>query len=534
MNTISGHKLRQMLVLGANKLEANKETVNEMNVFPVPDGDTGTNMSLTMTSAVKEVLSVTSDSVSDIAKALSSGALRGARGNSGVILSQLFRGLYKGVKGSAEMQGVLFANAMQRGVETAYKAVMKPKEGTILTVAREAAAFGQETALAVEDVALIMEAIKNTAEESLKKTPELLPVLKEAGVVDSGGYGLVLIYQGFLEALQREDDELEPLLALQEPGEKGAVVKQAAEYCTEITVATNKSVEEVTALLKDLGTDMIVAQTNQTIQVMIHSKNPGAILSKITEIGDMTFTKVENMAISHNHVLNLKKEEPKEEPRKETGFITISVGEGLKNIFTELGVDYVISGGQTMNPSTDDILHAASLVNADDIFVLPNNKNIILAAQQAEKMIRDKRLHVIPTKSIPQGIAAMISYMPGESVKANIQSMKDGIEAVVSGSVTYSIRDTKMGEFDIKEGDYLGIQDGDLSYVSANLMDTSRHLIDSMVSDETSIITIYFGSDASLQEAEELRDYVFKTCPGVEVEIQEGDQPIYYFLLSAE
>ncbi len=534
MNTISGRKLRQMLVLGANKLEENKETVNEMNVFPVPDGDTGTNMSLTMTSAVKEVLAVTSESVSDIAKALSSGALRGARGNSGVILSQLFRGLYKGVKGNQEIQGIQFANAMQRGVETAYKAVMKPKEGTILTVAREAAAFGQETALATEDIAAIMEATKDTAEESLKRTPELLPVLKEAGVVDSGGYGLVLIYQGFLEALQREDDELDELLALQEPGQKGAAVKEAAQYCIEITLATEKTVDEVTELVKSLGTDLLIVNNNRTVQLMIHSKDPGQVLSAVTKIGDMTFTKVENIAISHQHVLNLEKAAAKEEPRKDVGFITISVGDGLKNIFTELGVDYVISGGQTMNPSTDDILHAASLVNAEHIFVLPNNKNIILAAQQAEKMIHDKHLHVVPTKSIPQGISAMISYMPGESVEANLDSMNDGIQAVVSGSVTYSIRDTKMGEFDIKEGDYLGIKDGDLSYVSSNLMETSRHLVDSMVSDETSIVTIYFGSDASQKEAEDLRDYVVKTCPGIEVEIQEGDQPIYYFLLSAE
>ena len=541
MSTINGLKFRQMLVAGANRLEVQKKLVDEMNVFPVPDGDTGTNMSLTVTSAVKEVMAVSSDSVSDIAKALSSGALRGARGNSGVIVSQLFRGLYKGLKGCETIDSLTFASAMQRGVATAYKAVMKPKEGTILTVAKAAAEKAAEVSLQSDDLVQMMGEALNSAEDILEKTPEMLPVLKEAGVVDAGGKGLTLIYRGFYEALLREDTEIDPILALSQNSEqKESENASKAVYCVELAVDTGSfentesKAGKLEEAVKKSGTNVLSGFAGKDIKLHIHTENPAEVLSLAMEFGPLKQVKIENMEISHQHILGLKKPVKKEEPRKEIGFITISVGEGLKSIFTELGVDHVISGGQTMNPSTEDILQGAEYVNADHIFVLPNNKNIILAAQQAALMCKGKQLHVLPSKSVPQGIAAMIGYMPGESVESNIEQMTESLEAVTSGAVTYAVRDTHMGEFEIKEGDILALKNGDMCHVGQDLMQTTRELIDEMITDETGIFTIYFGSDSSRAQAEELSDYITSKYASVEVEIQEGDQPIYYFLLSAE
>ena len=541
MSTINGLKFRQMLVAGANRLEVQKKLVDEMNVFPVPDGDTGTNMSLTVTSAVKEVMAVSSDSVSDIAKALSSGALRGARGNSGVIVSQLFRGLYKGLKGCETIDSLTFASAMQRGVATAYKAVMKPKEGTILTVAKAAAEKAAEVSLQSDDLVQMMGEALNSAEDILEKTPEMLPVLKEAGVVDAGGKGLTLIYRGFYEALLREDTEIDPILALSQNSEqKESENASKAVYCVEFTVDTGSfentesKAGKLEEAVKKSGTNVLSGFAGKDIKLHIHTENPAEVLSLAMEFGPLKQVKIENMEISHQHILGLKKPVKTEEPRKEIGFITISVGEGLKSIFTELGVDHVISGGQTMNPSTEDILQGAECVNADHIFVLPNNKNIILAAQQAALMCKGKQLHVLPSKSVPQGIAAMIGYMPGESVENNIEQMTESLEAVTSGAVTYAVRDTHMGEFEIKEGDILALKNGDMCHVGQDLMQTTRELIDEMITDETGIFTIYFGSDSSRAQAEELSDYITSKYASVEVEIQEGDQPIYYFLLSAE
>ncbi|MBQ1368233.1 MAG: DAK2 domain-containing protein [Firmicutes bacterium] len=541
MSTINGLKFRQMLVAGANRLEVQKKLVDEMNVFPVPDGDTGTNMSLTVTSAVKEVMAVSSDSVSDIAKALSSGALRGARGNSGVIVSQLFRGLYKGLKGCETIDSLTFASAMQRGVATAYKAVMKPKEGTILTVAKAAAEKAAEVSLQSDDLVQMMGEALNSAEDILEKTPEMLPVLKEAGVVDAGGKGLTLIYRGFYEALLREDTEIDPILALSQNSEqKESENASKAVYCVELAVDTGSfentesKAGKLEEAVKKSGTNVLSGFAGKDIKLHIHTENPAEVLSLAMEFGPLKQVKIENMEISHQHILGLKKPVKTEEPRKEIGFITISVGEGLKSIFTELGVDHVISGGQTMNPSTEDILQGAECVNADHIFVLPNNKNIILAAQQAALMCKGKQLHVLPSKSVPQGIAAMIGYMPGESVENNIEQMTESLEAVTSGAVTYAVRDTHMGEFEIKEGDILALKNGDMCHVGQDLMQTTRELIDEMITDETGIFTIYFGSDSSRAQAEELSDYITSKYASVEVEIQEGDQPIYYFLLSAE
>ena len=541
MNTINGQKFRQMLVAGANRLEVDKKMVDEMNVFPVPDGDTGTNMSLTVTSAVKEVMATTSDSVSDIAKALSSGALRGARGNSGVIVSQLFRGLYKALKGSESIDAVLFAEALKKGVATAYKAVMKPKEGTILTVARAAAEKAAELAVSEDDLTVLMRDALSYAEEILEQTPEMLPVLKEAGVVDAGGKGLTLIYHGFVEALEREDDTVDPILALSQT--KQAAEEKAAKkavYCVVISISSGsvtEAEEKSLTLLEDiraLGSSPLTGFSGDLLKLCIHTETPDKVLEKALTYGTLTTVKVENMEISHEHVLGLQKAAKPQEERKDIGFITISVGEGLERIFTELGVDHVISGGQTMNPSTEDILRGAEKVNADHIIVLPNNKNIILAAKQAALMSSEKQIHVLPTKSIPQGIAAMIGYMPGESIDANLKQMNENLEAVTSGAVTYAVRDTHMGEFEIKEGNILALKNGDMAHVGTDLMDTTRDLVDEMISDETGIFTIYFGSESSRAQAEELSAYVTENYPSVEVEIQEGDQPIYYFLLSAE
>ena len=550
VNTISGQKFRQMLVAGANALEANKKMVDEMNVFPVPDGDTGTNMSLTVNSAVKEVIKAESQAAGDIAKALSSGALRGARGNSGVIVSQLFRGLAKGLKGCEEINAITFATAMENGVETAYKAVMKPKEGTILTVAKAAAAKCLEAALQSDDLVEVLSQAIESGDETLQKTPEMLPVLKEAGVVDAGGKGLLVIYEGMLEALKREDDEIDPLLCLSGSAQVqsgGAASSQAAfstesiefGYCTEFIVEGVENAEEkeddVRAYLSTIGDSLVVVADGDLIKIHVHTNDPGLAIQKGVSLGSLSSIKVDNMRLQHQNILSMEAAPKKEEPRKDIGFITISVGEGLSNIFKELGVDYVISGGQTMNPSTEDILEATKKINADHIFVLPNNKNIILAAQQATYLMEEgKQLHVIPSRSIPQGITAMISYMPGESAEANEAQMTESLSTVVSGSVTYAVRDTHMGEFEIKADNILALKNDEICQVGQDLIKTTKQLLESMVNDETSLVTIYYGEDATEEEAVELKEHVEEFCPGVEVEIQSGGQPLYYYLLSAE
>ena len=550
VNTISGQKFRQMLVAGANALEANKKMVDEMNVFPVPDGDTGTNMSLTVNSAVKEVIKAESQAAGDIAKALSSGALRGARGNSGVIVSQLFRGLAKGLKGCEEINAITFATAMENGVETAYKAVMKPKEGTILTVAKAAAAKCLEAALQSDDLVDVLSQAIESGDETLQKTPEMLPVLKEAGVVDAGGKGLLVIYEGMLEALKREDDEIDPLLCLSGSAQVqsgGAASSQAAfstesiefGYCTEFIVEGVENAEEkeddVRAYLSTIGDSLVVVADGDLIKIHVHTNDPGLAIQKGVSLGSLSSIKVDNMRLQHQNILSMEAAPKKEEPRKDIGFITISVGEGLSNIFKELGVDYVISGGQTMNPSTEDILEATKKINADHIFVLPNNKNIILAAQQATYLMEEgKQLHVIPSRSIPQGITAMISYMPGESAEANEAQMTESLSTVVSGSVTYAVRDTHMGEFEIKADNILALKNDEICQVGQDLIKTTKQLLESMVNDETSLVTIYYGEDATEEEAVELKEHVEEFCPGVEVEIQSGGQPLYYYLLSAE
>lgn len=539
MNTITAQKFRQMLVAGANKLEENKQRVNDMNVFPVPDGDTGTNMSLTITSAVKEILTVSGNATEDVAKALSSGALRGARGNSGVILSQIFRGLYKGMKGAGEVDSVVLAAAFQKGTETAYKAVQKPKEGTILTVAKAASDAAIENAPVVTDVVELMEIIVNASKEMLAKTPEMLPVLKEAGVVDSGGEGLLMIYSGMLEAMKREDEEIDPVLALSE-NKPVAAVKSEDAYCIEMKAVvkdTEAAFKEMDNYLNAFGEKGIALAEDDEIQIHVHTKDPNGVLTQMMKLGKVTFAKVEDMAEHHEHVLGLQEKAAKaaeKAPMKEVGFIAVSAGDGLAKIFKDLGVDYVISGGQTMNPSTDDVLSAAKKVNAKTIYVMPNNKNIILAAEQAASIMKESQLVVIPTKSIPQGISAMISYVPDLSVEENKENMIEAISMVVSGSVTYAVRDTHMGEFDIKEGNILALKDNDISRVGTDMMETTLDLLSDMITDETGVVTLYYGAEVTEEQAQELQAKAAERFPEVEVEMQEGAQPIYYFLLSAE
>ena len=554
MKSINGETFRRILVAGANRLEENKHLVDEMNVFPVPDGDTGTNMSYTVTSALKEVLKTSGSSVSEIADALSSGALRGARGNSGVIVSQLFRGMAKGLKETETIDSVALAMALNSGVEKAYKAVMKPKEGTILTVAREAATACMEASLEENDLAEVLRRTVEAGEEALAKTPEMLPVLKEAGVVDAGGKGLLCIYHGMLDALVSDSEECEPLLALSGNGgagreksggpAQGAFTTESIKfcYCTEFIAEKVKNAEaQENGLRKYLGTigdSLVVVADGDLIKVHVHTNDPGLVLQKAVALGELTSVKIENMRLQHQNILQEADEKPEKKeppkPKKPVGFVAVSAGEGFKEIFEGLGVDYVITGGQTMNPSTEDILEAAQEVNADVIYVLPNNKNIILAAQQAAAMTEDKKLIVIPSKSVPQGITAMINYMPGTAPEEAAQAMTDSLSTVTTGQVTYAVRDTHMGEFDIKEHDILALLDGDICQVGKDLKETTEALLDAMAEKAADMISIYYGEDASPEEAEELAAHIRTVRPEAEVEVYQGGQPLYYYIISAE
>ena len=550
-NMIDASMLTKMFLAGAKNLEVKKEWINELNVFPVPDGDTGTNMTLTIMSAANEVRGLDNPSMEALAKAISSGSLRGARGNSGVILSQLLRGFTKGIRDYDKLDTVIVAAAMQKAVETAYKAVMKPKEGTILTVAKGMSEKAAEIAEETDDFTAFFDAVTSYGDEVLSQTPEMLPVLKEAGVVDAGGKGLLFIYHGMLEALKRDTDEVDLLAALNasaassaEQHNNSAQAVFSTEsiefgYCTEFIVDGVENAEEkeaeVREYLSTIGDSLVVVADGDLIKIHVHTNDPGLAIQKGISLGSLSSIKIDNMRLQHQNTLNMTPTAVrKEEPRKDIGFITISVGEGLKNIFKELGVDYVISGGQTMNPSTEDILKAAQQINADHIFVLPNNKNIILAAQQAAGLLEDKTLHVIPTRSVPQGITAMISYMPGESAEINEAQMTESLGSVESGAVTYAVRDTHMGEFQIRQGDILALKNDEICQVGTDLMETTKELMDAMISEESSIITVYYGTDADPAQAEELRQYVEELHPDLEVEIQKGGQPLYYFLLSAE
>ena len=566
-STIDAKLLAGMFYAGAANLEANKEWINELNVFPVPDGDTGTNMTLTIKSAVNEVSALgETDSMKDICKAMSSGSLRGARGNSGVILSQLIRGFGKVAKSENELTIPVLADAFDRAVETAYKAVMKPKEGTILTVAKGAALKSRELADAgEEDLEVFLGAVLAEAEEVLAKTPEMLPVLKQAGVVDSGGQGLVQVMKGAYDKfLGKEIDYAVPSQDEEETGvNKAEKAAQDPEflrfiYKMRMTVLMNKKPssrdqKEYVEFLKSLGDRVKCAmeENENVLHVRIQTNDPGLIIQrsqKFGELGEVRLlnlkeaenggrsSEAENEASGKKEKLPEKRPEPEipPQPRKDVGFITVSVGDGIADIFTGLGVDYVISGGQTMNPSTDDVLKAVEKVNADTVFVLPNNKNIIMAANQAASLTTDKKVIVVPTTTVPQGITAVINYMPDLDAEANKANMTEEIGMVHSAEITYAVRDTQIDGIEIHEGDIMGIGDNGILATGSTIEDTTFESLKKIVTDETEIISIYYGEDVSEEDAEKLRARAAQEFSSCDVELQFGGQPIYYYILSAE
>ena len=564
-STIDAKQLAGMFIAGAANLEANKEWINELNVFPVPDGDTGTNMTLTIKSAVNEVAALgDTGSMADICKAMSSGSLRGARGNSGVILSQLIRGFGKVAKSETELTVPVLADAFDRAVETAYKAVMKPKEGTILTVAKGASLKSRELADAGEEnMEAFLGAVLAEAEKVLAETPELLPVLKQAGVVDSGGQGLVQVMKGAYDKfLGKEIDYAIPQEEEEDNGEKQAEKEyQEPEslrfiYKMKMTVLmakkpSSRDQKEYVEFLKSLGDRVKCAAEDNVLHVRIQTNDPGLIIQRSQKFGELGEVRLINLKEAENGARStgqdndasgkkekaeVKKAEPEvpPQPRKDVGFITVSVGEGIADIFTGLGVDYVISGGQTMNPSTDDVIKAVEKVNADTIFVLPNNKNIIMAANQAASLTTDKKVVVVPTTTVPQGITAVINYMPDLDAEANKANMTEEIGTVHSAEITYAVRDTQIDGIEIHEGDIMGIGDHGILTTGKEIEDTTFESLKKIVTDETEIISIYYGEDVSEEDAEKFRARAAEEFSSCDVELQYGGQPIYYYILSAE
>ncbi len=560
-NTMDAGMLAKLFLAGAKNLESKKEWINELNVFPVPDGDTGTNMTLTIMAAAREVASLYEMGDVDmrsLCKAISSGSLRGARGNSGVILSQLFRGFTKGVKEYDEVTIPVFAAAFEKAVETAYKAVMKPKEGTILTVARGAAIKARELAdSGLEDLGEFMAQIIAQADEVLEQTPEMLPVLKQAGVVDSGGQGLMQVLKGAYDSyLGKEIDlSLDTTTAAHTGGRTtGANLEAQASaeikfgYCTEFIIMLNKVFNikmemDFKAYLESIGDSIVVVADEDVVKVHVHTNDPGLAIQKALKYGALSNMKIDNMRLEHQEKLfkMSRKEEKTEEmptvqeqPRKDVGFIAVSVGDGINEIFKGLGVDHIIEGGQTMNPSTEDMLNAIDQVNADTIFILPNNKNIILAANQAQSLVRDKKIVVIPTKTVPQGITAVINYVPDLSVEENEKAMVEEIVNVSTGQVTYAVRDTNIDGKEIKQGDFMGIGDKGILSVGIAISEVTLKMIDEMMSDDRELISIYYGSEIQEADAESLRAQVEEKYPGCDIELQYGGQPIYYYIVSAE
>lgn len=558
IKTIDAQIVAKMFLGGAKNLESKKEWINELNVFPVPDGDTGTNMTLTITAAAAEVSNLGDMNMETLAKCISSGSLRGARGNSGVILSQLLRGLTKGIKDHQELDVIDLANAMQKAVETAYKAVMKPKEGTILTVAKGAAAKAAELASEIEDIDEFCRLVLEEAEAVLARTPEMLPVLKEAGVVDSGGQGLVEVMRGAYDAMLGKEVDY----SFEAP-KKEAAVKISAQteadikfgYCTEFIIMLEKVYDEKTelefkAFLESIGDSIVVVSDDDIVKVHVHTNDPGLAIQRALTYGSLSRMKIDNMRLEHEEKLikeaskiaaqekEKKQEEvktaPADEPRKAMGFISVSIGEGVGEIFRGLGVDYLIEGGQTMNPSTEDMLEAIDKVNADIVFIFPNNKNIVLAANQASYLAEGKKIIVIPTKTVPQGITAMINYIPEESAEENRTRMLQEIQNVKTGQVTYAVRDTKIDEKEIHQGDIMGIGDDGILAVGKEIAGTAMNMLSELVDEETEIIGIYYGEDVTETDAEAFGDQVAKIYPNAEVEVHYGGQPIYYYVISVE
>lgn len=549
--SINAEMFAKMFLAGAKNLESKKEWINELNVFPVPDGDTGTNMTLTIMAAAKEVGAMETFEMEKVAKSISSGSLRGARGNSGVILSQLFRGLCKIIREEKEIDVPVMAAALHKAVETAYKAVMKPKEGTILTVAKGGAKKAVMLAEETDDLIYFMQQVVGEMEIVLAKTPEMLPVLKEAGVVDSGGQGLVEVFHGMMDALEGKeiDYSIEGAAAEAKPVKISAQTEAEIKfgYCTEFIIMLEKEYNmdtelEFKAFLEGIGDSIVVVSDDDIVKVHVHTNDPGLAIQRALTYGSLTRMKIDNMREEHEEKLikeasRLAEEEAAKkaaEPRKEMGFISVSIGEGVGEIFKGLGVDYLIEGGQTMNPSTEDMLNAIDKVNAEHIFILPNNKNIILAANQAQALTEDKVIHVIPTKTVPQGITAMINFLPDLTAEENVEAMADSITTVKTGQVTYAVRDTKIDDKEIHEGNIMGIGDSGILAVGEGLEETTLEMFKELVDDMSEIISIYYGEEVTEEVANGLGEKVAEMFPNCDVEVHFGGQPIYYYVVSVE
>ena len=569
MKDIDAHLLQRAFLSAAKGLEAKKEWINELNVFPVPDGDTGTNMTMTIMSAAREVAGIEQPTMENLAKAISSGSLRGARGNSGVILSQLLRGFTKEIKSADKINVTVLANAFVRATETAYKAVMKPKEGTILTVAKGMADKAVELVPQTDDVIEFAEKVIEQGDYVLSQTPEMLPVLKQAGVVDSGGQGLMQVLKGALDGLNGKEVDMTI------PASTGAGVsamtsgKSAAGssdietadikfgYCTEFIINlekeyTEKDEHEFKAYLESLGDSIVVVSDDDVVKVHVHTNDPGLAIQKALTYGSLSRMKIDNMREEHHERLiqnaeKLAKEQKdqeerekaeqakaSEEPRKPAGFIAVSVGEGLSEIFRGIGADYIIEGGQTMNPSTEDMLSAIEKVNADVIYILPNNKNIILAAEQAKYLVEDKKIVVVPSRTVPQGITALINFVPDQTPEENLETMKDEMAHVKTGQITYAVRNTNIDGMEIHEGDIMGIGDHGMLTVGTGIETVALDSLKAMADEESELVTIYYGSDVKEEDAQALLDKAKEAFPDLEIELQNGGQPIYYYMISVE
>ena len=549
--SINVEMLAKMFLAGAQNIESKKEYINELNVFPVPDGDTGTNMSMTIMSAAKEVTAISELNLTALAKAISSGSLRGARGNSGVILSQLLRGFTKSIRDEEVIDVPALARAAVRAKETAYKAVMRPKEGTILTVARGISDKAVELAEEIDDLEEFLGKIIEEGEAVLAQTPDMLPVLKEAGVVDSGGQGLIEVLKGAYDAFLGKEVDYSaitpgtPSVAAKVNTEAAADIKFG--YCTEFIILLDKEFSEkdevsFKAYLESIGDSIVCVADDDVVKVHVHTNDPGLAIQKALTFGQLSKMKIDNMREEHqeNLIKDAEKlaaqqaEEKKAQPKKKYGFIAVSVGEGMNDIFTELGVDHIITGGQTMNPSTEDMLNAIEAVNAEHIYILPNNKNIIMAANQARDLTEDKEIIVIPTKTVPQGITAVINFSVEADVRENEETMLEAIANVKTGQVTYAVRDTHIDDKDIHEGDIMGIGDSGILAVGSSIDGTTKEMLEHLVDDDSELISIYYGEDVSEEDAEKLIAEIEELYPEQDVDAHSGGQPIYYYILAVE
>ena len=552
LKSIDAVMIQKMFLSGAKALEAKKEYINELNVFPVPDGDTGTNMTMTIMSAAKEVTNLEKPSMDELGKAISSGSLRGARGNSGVIMSQIFRGFVKEIKGNDTLDVNVMGNAVQHAAETAYKAVMKPKEGTILTVAKAGAEKANDMLINsdTEDIIEFCDEVVACMEETLLKTPDMLPVLKQAGVVDSGGEGLMTFLRGAIDALKgKVSDFTVTVSGTSKVVKASTTATEEADikfgYCTEFIIMLEREQDLVESQLKEylqkIGDCVVVVADDDIVKVHVHTNDPGLAIQKALTYGSLTSMKIDNMREEHQEKVIKDAEktakaenEKSNEPEKEAGFIAVSAGEGLSDIFKDLGVDFIIEGGQTMNPSTEDILEAIDKVNAKNIFILPNNGNIILAAEQAKQLTEDKNIIVIPSKNIPQGISAMINFVGNKSVEENEKNMSSEMLNIKSGQVTYAVRDTKMDGKDIKQGDFMGLTDKTIVAVEKTADKATMSLIAQMLDDDSELVSIYYGANVSEDEAQELTAKLADNYEDIEFEVQFGGQPVYSYFISVE